>query len=264
MKNDGCRGFNRRDVLGLGLVGLSSLTLPAMLRAENDNRRQGRPAAKAKNVIFIWQQGGPPHQDTWDMKPEAPEGMRGEFNPIATDLPGYTVCELMPMLSRQIHKLCIVRGVNHHIPDHNPASMFMLGSGNAPSQSLKYPSWPAVVKKEMPVVPGLPTAVAIPSEPSEGPGAGFLGSAYQSFALQSDPNDRSFQVRAMTLPPGMDRERFDRRHALLNESERSFDRLVERPDLLSSIDQNYRDAHQMILSPRTIGAFQIDQEADRV
>ena len=198
------------------------------------------------------------------MKPEAPDGIRGEFKPIRTNLPGYTVCELMPLLSQQIHRLSIVRGVNHHIPDHNPASMFMLGSGNAPSQSMKFPSWPAVVKKEMPAVPGLPTAVAIPSEPSEGPGAGFLGSAYQSFALQSDPNDRSFQVRAMTLPPGIDRARFDRRHALLNESERSFERLAERPDLLTSIDQNYRDAHQMILSPRTNAAFQIDQEADRL
>jgi hypothetical protein len=256
---DGCRGFDRRDFLGVGLVGLSSLTLPAVLRAA----REGRPA-KAKNVIFIWQQGGPPHQDTWDMKPEAPEGMRGEFRPIASNLPGYTVCELMPKLSQQIHRLCIVRGVNHHIPDHNPASMFMLGSGNAPSQSLKYPSWSAVVKKEMPAVPGLPTAIAIPAEPSEGPGAGFLGSAYQSFALQSDPNDRSFRVRAMTLPEGIDRARFERRHTLLRDSERSFERLVERPDLLASIDQNYQDAHQIILSPTTNRAFQIDQEPERL
>jgi hypothetical protein len=263
LKNNGCHGYTRRDVLGLGLVGLSSLTLPAILKAEGEARREGRAVPRAKNVIFIWQQGGPPHQDMWDMKPDAPDGIRGEFNPIATNLPGYTVCELMPQLAQQIHRLSIIRGVNHHIPDHNPASMFMLGSGNPPSQSLRYPSWSAVVKKEMPVVPGLPTAIAIPSEPSEGPGAGFLGSAYQSFALQSDPNDRSFQVRAMTLPAGIDRARFDRRHALLNESERSFDRLLERPDLLSSIDQNYRDAHQIILSPRTNGAFQIDQEAER-
>src|SRR4029077_4557366 len=138
------------------------------------------------------------------------------------------------------------------------------GSGNPPSQSLKYPSWSAVVKKEMPVVPGLPTAIAIPTEPSEGPGAGFLGSAFQSFALQSDPNDRSFQVRAMTLPPGIERDRFERRQTLLRESERSFDTLVERPDLLASIDQNYRDAHQIILSPRTNRAFQIDQEPGHV
>src|SRR5437868_14294166 len=127
-RKDYCQGFTRRDVLGLGLVGLSSLTLPAILRAEREARRQGNSAPKAKNVIFIWQQGGPPHQDMWDMKPDAPDDVRGEFKPIQTDLPGYTVCELMPLLAKQVKKLCVVRGVNHHIPDHNPASMFMLGS----------------------------------------------------------------------------------------------------------------------------------------
>lgn len=129
---------------------------------------------------------------------------------------------------------------------------------------MKYPSWSAVFKKETPEVPGLPTTVAIPTEPSEGPGTGFLGSAYQSFALQSDPNDKSFKVRAMTLPPGIDAERFARRHALLRDSERSFEQLTERPDLLKSIDKNYQDAHQIILSPKTNQAFQINEEPDKV
>src|SRR6185295_11421216 len=119
--------------------------------------------------------------------------VRGEFKPIDTDLPGYQVCELMPELAKRIKKLTILRGVNHHIPDHNPASMFMLGSGNAPSTAHKFPSWSSVAKKELPEVTGTPTAVAIPNEPSEGPGAGFLGSANQSFAIQADPNDSEFQ-----------------------------------------------------------------------
>ncbi|MCS6849578.1 MAG: DUF1501 domain-containing protein [Gemmataceae bacterium] len=256
----GCAGFTRRDVLRLGAVGLSALTLPLALKAEATKRRQ----ARAKNVIFIWQQGGPPHQDMWDMKPEAPQEYRGEFRPIQTDLPGYTVCELMPRLARQVRRLCIIRGVNHHIPDHNPASMYMLGSGNPPSQSLKYPTWSSVVKKEVPEVPGLPTAVAIPTEPSEGPGAGFLGSAWQSFAVQGDPVNKDFGVRSLALPPGINAERFERRRRLLQETETSFDRLVERPDLLKSIDKNYQDAHQMILSPRTQKAFQIGEESDGV
>lgn len=259
----GCPGFTRRDFLRLGTVGLSTLSLPALLRAEKASpSSQGK--ARAKNVIFIWQQGGPPHQDMWDMKPEAPVEYRGEFQPIQSDLPGYTVCELMPFLARQVKKLCILRGVNHHIPDHNPASMFMLGSGNAPSQSLKYPSWSAVVKKETPEIPGLPTTVAIPVEPSEGPGAGFLGSAYQSFALQADPSDTNFKIRSMTMPPGIDAERFQRRRKLLNDAERSFDQLVEKPDLLSSYDKYYQDAHQIILSPRTNKAFQIQEESDKL
>lgn len=256
----GCQGFTRRDVLRIGAVGLSSLSLPAILRAE----RESAIKAKAKNVIFIWQQGGPPHQDMWDMKPDAPAEFRSEFNPIATDLPGYKVCELMPQLARQVKRLCILRGVNHHIPDHNPASMFMLGSGNPPNPAMKYPSWSAVVKKETPEVPGLPTSVAVPNEPTEGPGAGFLGSAYQSFAVQGDPSSKTFAVRSMTMPEGIDKDRFLRRQALLKETESSFDKLVERPDLLKSIDKNYRDAHDIILSPKTQKAFRIDEEPDRV
>jgi hypothetical protein len=256
----GCCGFTRRDFLRIGAVGLSALSLPNVLRAE----KEGGARAKAKNVIFIWQQGGPPHQDMWDMKPDAPADIRGEFHPINTDLPGYTVCELMPQLARQVKKLCILRGVNHHIPDHNPASMFMLGSGNPPSQSIKYPTWSSVVKKEMPEVKGLPTAVAIPTEPSEGPGAGFLGSAWQSFAVQADPNDRNFRVRSMNLPEGIDRERFERRRQLLLESEKSFEKLAERPDLLKTLDQYYQDAHQIILAPRTQRAFRMDEEPDKL
>lgn len=252
----GCRDFSRRDVLRLGAVGLSGLTLPAILRAEREAHRP----AKAKNVIFIWQQGGPPHQDTWDMKSDAPAEIRGEFKSIPSELPGYQVCELMPLLSKQVKKLFVLRGVNHHIPDHNPASMFMLGSGNAPSASMKYPSWSSVVKKETPEVPGLPTAVAVPVEPSEGPGAGFLGSAYQSFALQGDPSSADFKVRSMTMPDGIDAERFNRRRTLLQETERSFDALAERPDLLKSIDKNYLDAHAIILSSKTQQAFRIDEE----
>ncbi len=255
----GCRGFNRRDVLQLGALGLSGVTLPTILRAEQDAKR---PPAKAKNVIFIWQQGGPPHQDMWDMKPDAPEEIRGEFKPIATNLPGYQVCELMPQLAKQVQRLTILRGVNHHIPDHNPASMFMLGSGNPPNSAHKFPTWSAVAKRELPEVRGIPTSVAIPVEPSEGPGAGFLGSAWQSFALQSDPNDAEFKARSMTLPPGIDMHRFEARRKLLRDSEHSFERLAERPDLLSGFDKFYDDAHQIILSPQTREAFRMDQETD--
>lgn len=253
------QGISRRQVMQLGGAGLLGLTLPSLLRAERAPATEAKPP-KAKNVIFIWQQGGPPHQDTWDMKPDAPEEIRGEFKPIATNLPGYQVCELMPKLAQQIHRLSIVRGVNHHIPDHNPASMFMLGSGNAPSTAHKFPSWSSVVKKEMPEVTGTPTAVAIPTEPTEGPGAGFLGSANQSFAIQSDPNDSSFQARSMTLPPGIDRARFESRRALLRDTEKSFGSLAERPDLLRGLDKFYEDAHQIILSPKTSEAFKMDQE----
>jgi hypothetical protein len=252
--------ISRRSALRLGSASLAGLTLPNLLRAEESNRRAGRGAARAKNVIFIWQQGGPPHQDTWDMKPLAPSDMRGEFNPIRTNLPGYTVCELLPRMSRLIHHLTILRGVNHHIPDHNPGSMFMLGSGNPPNPTIFHPTWSAVVKKEVESVPGVPTSVAIPSEPSEGPGPGFLGAAYQSFATQADPNDADFRVRSLALPRDITPARFERRRRFLEASNRYFDQLNERPDLLRGLDTFQRDAHQIILAPATRRAFDMNQE----
>jgi hypothetical protein len=250
--------WSRRDLLYLGGAGLFGLTLPAVLRAEANPQR---PAARrTKNVIFIWQQGGPPHQDMFDMKPDAPAEMRGEFNPIATTIPGYTVCELLPRLSRQVHRVTILRGVNHTIADHNPGSMYLLGSGNPPNPTILHPTWSSVVKKESRDIPGVPTAVAIPSEPSEGPGAGFLGAAYQSFAVQADPNDANFRVRALALPPGIDMDRLERRRRLLNDTNRFLDELRDRPDLLQGYDNFQREAHQIILSASTRRAFDMNQE----
>src|SRR5947207_10820180 len=94
----------RRDFIRVGAVGLAGLTLPALLRAEQAARAAGLSTPKAKNVIFYWCQGGPPHQDMWDLKPEAPPEIRGEFRGIPSALPGYQVCELLPRLAKLVNK----------------------------------------------------------------------------------------------------------------------------------------------------------------
>lgn len=251
---------SRRDLLQLGGAGLLGLTLPTLLRAQAEATLAGQPAARARNIIFIWQQGGPPHQDTWDMKPSAPADMRGEFSPIATSIPGYTVCELLPRLAHMVHDFTILRGVNHNIADHNPGSMYMLGSGNPPNPVMLHPTWSAVAAREFTPLAGIPTCVAVPREPSEGPGAGFLGPAYQSFATQADPFDENFAVRALSLPQSLSLARFDRRHSLLQSTDNFFDELQDRPDVLEGLDQFHQQAHQMILAPATRQAFEIHQE----
>ncbi len=250
--------LTRRSFLHLGSAGLLGLSLPALLRAEAERRAGAGGQPRAKNVIFLWLQGGPPHQDTWDMKPDAPADIRGEFKPIATNLPGYRICELMPLLAKQVHRLFILRGVNHHIADHNPGCMYMLGSCNPPNPVIFHPTWSAVVKKEFADKPGVPTAVAIPSEPGEGPGPGFLGPAFGSFSTFGDPNAPTFQVRSMDLPPGVDLERLRK---LRGDADREF---AGPSPLLEGLDKFYQDAHEMILSPRTRQAFRIDREPDKL
>jgi hypothetical protein len=253
--------LSRRQALQIGSAGLFGLSLPGLLQAEETARAvAGGAQAKAKNVIFYWCQGGPPHQDMWDMKPDAPDDIRGEFSPIHSVIPGYQVCELLPKLSKLVDRMTILRGVNHHIPDHNPGSMFMLGSGNPPNPTTFHPTWSAVVKKEFPETPGVPTAVAVPGEPGEGPGPGFLGAAYRSFETQGDPSSDDYQVRSMTLSEGMNVERLGKRRQLLQETDRLFSALDRQPDLLNGLEKFYADAYDIILSETTRKAFRMEEE----
>src|SRR5262249_23695461 len=114
-----CDGLSRRELLRVGGAGLLGLSLPGLLRAEDPAR--GAPTgtvasrSKIKSVILMFLEGGPAHQDLWDMKPDAPDQVRGEFTPIATTVPGVQFCEYLPMLAKRAHQLTLVRSVHHSI-----------------------------------------------------------------------------------------------------------------------------------------------------
>src|SRR5262249_38274067 len=109
---------------GTGAIGLG-LSLSDVLGAA-----AGR--ARAKSLILFALAGGPSHIDLWDMKPDAPEAIRGEFRPIATTVPGLVFCEHLPLLACQAHHLTLVRSVHHHINDHNAGYYFAM-TGRDPS-----------------------------------------------------------------------------------------------------------------------------------
>ncbi|MBX6315796.1 MAG: DUF1501 domain-containing protein, partial [Isosphaeraceae bacterium] len=182
-----CNGLSRREFLrvgGVGVMGLN-LALPALLRAATTR-------AKAKSLILFALEGGPAHQDLWDMKPDAPENIRGEFRPIATTVPGLLLCEHLPMLAKQAHHLTLVRSVHHTINDHNAGYYFaMTGQPpvvggrliTAPSPD-NFPPIPAVLAKLRPAGRPLPDSVQAPDWMSNngsflpGQDAGFLGAAF--------------------------------------------------------------------------------------
>lgn len=172
-----CDGLTRRDLLRVGGAGVLGLTLPGWLRAE--------PArgSRIKSVILFFLEGGPAHQDLWDMKPDAPEGVRGEFRPIATTVPGLLFCEHLPKLARQAHHLTLVRSVHHNFADHNAGAYFALtgreplvGSRLITSPSRDdFPPFGAVLAKLRPSGRGLPDFVQTPDWMSNRAGIAIFG-----------------------------------------------------------------------------------------
>src|SRR5438046_3106156 len=115
------RRLSRRDFLGVGVAG--ALTLPQALRAGNKLKSAGTSTPAEMNAIFMWLGGGPTHIDLFDPKPSAPEGIRREFRPIPTSLPGCQLAEVLPRLARQMHHCSLVRSVTHNIGSHAPGSL---------------------------------------------------------------------------------------------------------------------------------------------
>ena len=132
---------SRREVLragGLGL-GLQALGLPTLLRARQAAGPMSPTFGRARSCILLFMWGGPAQQETWDLKPEAPEQVRGEFRPISTNVPGVTISEHFPLLARQAHRLAIIRSVHHADVNHLTATHALLTG--RPSRAARPPRW---------------------------------------------------------------------------------------------------------------------------
>src|SRR5204863_3512718 len=110
----------------LGQLGMGTVALPQLLRAEGATAKEPRRAHAAKSCILLYLWGGPPQQDMWDMKPDAPEGIRSAFRPIATNVPGIQLCEHLPRLAQHADKLALVRSVTHPSNVHEPSVYYTL------------------------------------------------------------------------------------------------------------------------------------------
>src|SRR5215470_15240657 len=141
-----CEGFHRRDFLRLGAGGLLGLGLADLLRLEALAGKANAPAKRADAVIMLWLAGGPATIDMWDLKPSAPQGIRGEFKPIDTNVKGMQVSEHMPQLAHVADRITLIRSMQHSIPAHGPATVFMT-TGNKPTSAIQYPSLGSLISK---------------------------------------------------------------------------------------------------------------------
>src|SRR5262245_21755127 len=220
-----CEGFHRRDFLKLGSAGLLGLGLADLLRLEAHGEAKAK--RKATSVIMVWLAGGPATIDMWDLKPEAPEGIRGEFKPIATSATGIRIGEHLPKMAQFMDQCTLVRSLHHNIPAHGPGTVYM-ATGNRPSPALDYPSLGSLAAKVLPAPPGVPAYVAFHGARNGFPsGAGYLGRDYNPFEVEGNPERGRLQVRGVSLPDGFSLADLDKRDRLRERLDAGFKALDE-------------------------------------
>jgi len=245
---------SRRDFLRVGAFG-TTLTLGDYLR--HAAAGQVAPKATAKAAIFIFLNGGPPHLDTFDLKPDATEDIRGEFKPIKTNVPGIEICEHLPRLAKVADKFALVRSVSHSIAAHELGIKYLL-TGNRPTPSVEYPGYGSVAAKELAAPPDLPAYVAIPKTPV---GGGFLGvetTPFNTVVTPAQPG-AAFNVRGISLARSLTAGVVEAREKLLADLDGKFTGKMD-DDLLAGLDKFSQRAYDIIRSEKSRNAFDVGQE----
>jgi uncharacterized protein (DUF1501 family) len=227
-------GLFRRHFIQAGASSFLGMNLPTLLAAQEKSKSEGQLNHKPKSVIFILMSGGLGQLDSFDMKPDAPEALRGEFKPIQTKTPGIEICEHLPMLAQRMDKLAIVRSMSHPEGNHLVAVHHILtGQPSMPrgasdldriASRNDFPCYGAVVDYVRGPSAGVPNGVALPLKLIEGPltwpgqDAGFLGPRHDPWQLRMPPSQPDARDDSIALPEGLSVERLHHRHHLLSQT----------------------------------------------
>jgi hypothetical protein len=259
---------SRRQCLKIGLAAIAGLDPIKTIRA---GAADGPAPIRA--CIFIFYQGGPSHLDTWDMKPNAPAEVRGEFRSIATAVPGLWACEHLPHLARVADRLTIIRSLHHGLTNHLPAAyttligrdpvrgdQLLVGqNGNDP------PSLGSAVSRARPSAHlGIPPFVALPYRmwnemDVPGQSAGFLGTVHEPLQVEGDPSHPDFRLPELEFQAGITLERLEQRESLLDNLERPLPSTAA-PAAAVAIDDYRRKALELLGSEGVRRAFDLRAE----
>lgn len=257
----------RREFLRLGALGLGGLTLPELFRRRQAVADVTGQSAPDTSVIFVWLPGGPPHMDMYDMKPDAPIEYRGPLRPINTTVPGFDVCELMPLHARLAQKYNVVRSISHSFADH--------GGGHKRFMTGREPKTPVDTVNDSPAVGsvvakmfehrsvGVPNYCNICDGGRDGVdvfamGSAYLGPSYDPCAVPGDPSSDRFVVP--NIAPQVDiAGRLDDRANLLNQFDK-FRREADQRGTMGAIDQFHARALGLLTSDKAKKAFDLTLE----
>lgn len=222
---------SRRRLLQLGMLGTAGcgLSLPQLLAAEHEAGQYGIRAT-ADNCIMLFLDGGPSHLDMWDMKPQAPDGIRGEFKPISTSLPGYQMSEHLPRMAQLAHRSTVVRSMHHSVNNSHGAAVYTALTGvdrgevGGLASATDHPHMGPVLAKLRPTPPNVLSHVHLPYITQEGAGnppqpgffAGFMGRSYDPLFVLKDPNAPDFKVPELTLETDVSAARLAQRRSLFS------------------------------------------------
>ena len=254
------RPMSRRQLLHVGGVGMLGLSLPQLLRAGanpsprfrgGEGRRRGE-----KSCIFIVQYGGASHHDSWDLKPDAPEDIRGPYRPIATNVPGIQVGELFPKLASMADRYTIIRSMTHGNGGHDGGMHICMTGHSAPT--VETPYFGSVVAKVRPSTANMPSYVWLQNlagdvQPRYLTG-GFLGAAYSPLRVGTDmdnPAMPGFRVRVFDTPTDITQDRLLRRYELLRRADPS----------TGSMQMFQERAVDLVTGPEARRAFDLDHES---
>jgi len=250
-----CDGISRREFLRVGGLSALGLGLASALRLRAADK------GRLPNCILVWLDGGPSHIDTFDLKPDAPAEVRGEFNPIDTKVPGIRICEHFKQLAKLTDKLCIVRSLTSELGEHNFGSHYLL-TGYKPSPVLEYPSYGAVVAHTRPAQGVLPSYIAVPNN-SPYAANGYLPAACRPFAVGGDPSQPNFRVRDLDARADLTTDRLERRRDFLADLDR-LGQDIEATAVRQERDAHFEQAYRMILSGKAKTAFDLSKEKPEV
>lgn len=272
--------LNRRQLIELGIGGMLAPIGISAFPTELFGRSASGTHKPIESCILVMYYGGPSHVDTWDMKPNATAEVRGEFKPISTNIPGRMVCEHLPLTSRIVDRLAVIRSMHHPMNNHNSA-MYEALIGRLPvggdvdvlgaDRNTDFPNHGSVLsyleahgtlvsKPKMPLV-----NVALPHVMHNvvelaGQNAGFLGAKYDPFQIERDPNAPDFRIDELSPTRDVPQRRQQARRALLAILSRLPHNGFATPDL----DANRRRAFELMGSAYVQQAFQIEREPTKV
>ena len=259
---------SRRELLRAALTGFSGLTLPGLYRlrelvgSTTDRRRTA--------IILVWLRGGASHLETFDPKPLAPAEFRGPYKPIATNVPGIDICELLPRLSTIADKYAILRSVAHTAGNHPAGTLQILSGDTAAADKPRpiFPDWMTVASYLRPDQLGqLPNYVAVnPVDRYDNfqiAGPAFLGRSYEPFKVTGNPAEPQFEILGADINDKERSNRLKQRDSLRNRLDK-LGRRIEQAGEMIAWDTYQAQALNLLISPQARVAFDLSQEPDEI